>query len=78
MPFPWRGSFVIMGSIPGFREGAVIDLERGTIARHMSVEDRWLLMRYRHHLRSLSDVPPRAEEPHSPNPAGPPKLRAVE
>lgn len=72
-----KGTFVVAGRIPGFREGAIVDIETGRAACYLTPEDHWLLMRYRHCLHPL-ESPQSAESPRPSNPEVAARLRVVE
>ena len=76
MPHRFEGTFVITGPIPGFREGAIVDIGRARAARYLTPEDIWLLRRYLHCLRPL-DGPPSAEASDPSSPATPLGLHAA-
>jgi hypothetical protein len=76
MPHRLEGTFVIEGQIPGFREGAIVDMGRARAACYLTPEDLWLLRRYLHCLRPLSDpASAGASDPSSPE--GPQGLPAA-
>lgn len=68
--------FVITGPIPGFHEGDVVDLRAGRLAHLLTMDERWIILRYRHHLRSLLSLP--ADRPDLAKHEAPRLLRAME